>query len=325
MPDSKKSSMMKLFDKTKLNKKNLIKGAKIVAGVAAVAAAGYIIYKGIEYKQIISKQKNISNLFSNQEDAISFIYDPTIKAEWKGDVGLSNLFFKEYLINRYKDKVCTIPKPYVSLIFNENGTLDVFTYNDKDGNVYVKKIFTWKEEISQLFKKDILEPCKGNLTVLSIYIEILGSLHSNLLIYNKSKNTIEHYEPYGNYILPKNRYNSFEIFFQNMGITYYSPHITCPRFGPQSHELKCQNSFFNFKSPGFCVLWSLWMADLRITYPNAKSSELIESSIKEITGNNIGNLCVFIIAYAQFILKFCQKYDVILYGGNVVSYTLRKN
>jgi len=311
------SSITKFF-----NKKKLIKGAKIAAGVAAVAATGYIIYKGIEYKKIITKRKDISNLFSTQQEVISYIYDPTIKTEWQGDVGLINLFLKEYLIKNYKNKVCAIPKPYVALKFIGN-TISVYSYDDKNG-LYDKDLWLWDAADIDFFKTKILDVCENNLTVIPITIEINNSLHANMLIYNKSKNTIEHYEPYGNYLLPENKYDNIKDFFKKMEITYCSPHITCPRFGPQSHELKCLNSILNVKSPGFCVLWSLWMADLRISNPNAKSSELIASNIKKITENNIANLCVFIVAYAQFILKFSKNYDLILSGGNVVSYTKKK-
>jgi len=67
----------------------------------------------------------------------------------------------------------------------------------------------------------------------------------------------------------------------------------------------------------------MWLAELRINNPNVNSKQLIENEIKKIQGNNVGNICIFIVSYAQFIFDFSKKYDLIVDAatGFTIDYT----
>jgi hypothetical protein len=318
---TKKISTKKISTKKVSTKKTLINKSNIIKGIGAIGATallGYGIYKGVQYQQIVTKPKTISNLFNNKEEAIEFAFNPTLKTSWNGDVGLGILFFREYLVKKYKN-VCTTEKPILSLRFEVNFTnLTVFKVVDK--NIVVETISI--DDIP-IFLKNLFDICKNNNFFVLPFTFATSSFnpmgHANILIYNKNKNIVEHYEPYGGSQFDDKYYNRLDQIFKQINIIYCNPTTTCPRLGPQINENSCPNLFFNIKTPGFCVIWSLWLADLRINNPNVNSKTLIETKLKEITGNNIGNLCVFIITYSQFIFNFSKKYNLIIESKSCIT------
>lgn len=328
--NSKKTTNKKVTSKKSSNKSksksNLIKGAKIL-GLSGLAVytlyKGYTnilkpIYEGIKTYKILTTEKSISNLFNNENDVVKFLYNPNYKEKWIGDSGLALLFLREYLITKYKN-ACTIENPIRSIGFLYGfNTMNVYEKN----NTYLE--YTDFDEICKFFKK-LFDKCKYDFFILPFGIQIDANSpnidHDNILIFNKKKNIVEHYEPHGTLNHNENEYKNFKKIFTKLGITYYSPFITCPKLGPQTIEEKCEK-LTRIESEGFCILWNLWLIDLRMNNPNVNSQTLIKNSIDKLIDNNIANICVFISTYCQFVLEFSKKYNLILdNNGAVLDYT----
>lgn len=323
---SKKITPKKSTSKTLLTKSNLIKGAVATLGAGLL---GYSAYKVYEYSKIITKQKSITNLFNNKDEVVDFLYNPNYKGEWKGDPGLASLFFKEYLLTKNKN-ACTFDKEILMLKFGINFlNLNVVKIKiiDNKRSIILDQLSI--DEIPEFFK-NLLNNCKTEFVVIPIafttesLMPMLG--HANILIYNRKKNIIEHYEPYGANAFTNDHndyYKKLKKIFNEINIVYCNPANTCPLIGPQKRENLCPNIVFNVKTVGFCLIWSMWLAELRINNPNVNSKQLIENEIKKIQRNNVGNICIFIVSYAQFIFDFSKKYDLIVDAatGFTIDYT----
>jgi hypothetical protein len=321
-----KKDIKKTLTKTLLANQNLIKGT---LGVLGTTLLGYGVYKGYQYAKIVTKQKSISNLFNNKEDVVNFLYDPKYKGEWKGDAGIASLFFREYLLTKNKN-ACTFDKEILVLRFGINflnlNVVKIKIINNKRSIILDTLSI---DEIPEFFK-NLLNNCKTEFVVIPIAFTTESLIpnigHANVLIYNRNKNIIEHYEPYGSNAFTNDHddyYKKLKKIFNEINIVYCNPANTCPLVGPQKRENLCPNIVFNVKTLGFCLIWSMWLAELRINNPNVNSKQLIENEIKKIQGNNVGNICIFIVSYAQFILEFSKKYDLIIdkETGITIDYT----
>lgn len=137
---------------------------------------------------------------------------------------------------------------------------------------------------------EYLKDCISSSKRLSVIpIKLLTSSgvgHANMLIYDKSTNTLERFEPHGQISLPE--FNPdfldaslpklFEKQVIGMPVNYISPQAFCPRQGPQViEEIEREKLGIQFSTgKGLCSVWSFIYANLRLTYPDKTSSEIIE-------------------------------------------------
>lgn len=127
--------------------------------------------------------------------------------------------------------------------------------------------------------------------------------HANILIFDRLNSTLERYEPYG---FSQSLYDQITLdktlfaYANKNGFIYISPYHYCPsniafqtvdeQYGGQKHA----NDPF-----GFCAFWSIFYADLRLTYPNLSRNKLISF----ITKNYFSNMKRLIRNYAVFVLS----------------------
>lgn len=91
--------------------------------------------------------------------------------------------------------------------------------------------------------------------------------HLNTLIYDKSTNEVEHFEPYGSRLnekyYPSMCYESLRKFFKGMGCKYISPMEFLPslRFpqDEEGNELGVEDEY------GACAIWATWYTELRLS------------------------------------------------------------
>ena len=133
--------------------------------------------------------------------------------------------------------------------------------------------------------------------------------HSNMLIYRKTLNVIEHYEPYGkempikgdtnkdvnkilNVIVNKmNKINKTNNnrYFSNGDIKYMPPSNICPHnkgFQTIESELILPQNI-NKKEKGFCTLWSLFFAEMTLANPQFSSKEIFDYIFNNIHHNGL--------------------------------------
>lgn len=134
---------------------------------------------------------------------------------------------------------------------------------------------------------------KVRFIIIPLGIELRKGSHANYLIYDKKIKEIERFEPHGsshpfnfNYnssLLDNILKNKFELKY---GIKYISPSDYLPKIGFQVLDSFESNCIKIGDPKGFCALWSLWYADMRIKHPNLQREILVKEIIRTIKDNN---------------------------------------
>ena len=137
--------------------------------------------------------------------------------------------------------------------------------------------------------------------IIPIGIELTHAAHANIILFDKTMNTIERYEPYGKDWPPGFNYNpnkldtNLENLFKNLledhkilDIKYYSPKMYEQKIGLQIIDINEHNISKNIGDPGgFCAGWSLWYTEMRIINSNISIYELIPKLIHNIRSKRI--------------------------------------
>jgi ankyrin repeat protein len=208
-----------------------------------------------------------------------------------------------YLLKKHKHDCAPISSNIIDLSFSEYGldyrkSSDTLRFYDEYVDDF-KKCFNNKKINFIISPLRILDPETGG--------------HANYLIFNKNTLEIERFEPYGSYMENNNLDLKLKDFFKdiNKKIKYISPIEFCPNVGIQELqeiELELEKTQESIGDPlGFCSAWSIWYADLRLTNPNEKNSDLIKKAININKQKN--NLTIFIRNYSNFII---EQRDLIL-------------
>jgi hypothetical protein len=257
---------------------------------------------------------------NNEKEAIQVAFDPKINGEWKGHAGLQMLYLKEYLLRKFNN-ACTIPDNIVQIQLIIDKVSNAIYLGTIDNNLKQ----TFPNSID--FFKQLINNCNKRFVIIPILILVSGiSGHANMLIVDKVDGTVEHFEPHGkllgnilgsissffNLNGGTNLYGYFKELFNSIGYAYLSPNQTCPLIGPQMIEelVLCHELMIpQIKNKiGMCMIWSLFYAHLRLTYPDAEPVELINNALK-----NMGtDLCKFIKGYAQTIIEMSKKYNLVV-------------
>ena len=158
--------------------------------------------------------------------------------------------------------------------------------------------------------KDTIKRCISNETVRFVIIPMVltdpdSNAHAGILIYDKINRILERFEPHGADSLrsfePKLLDSAIEKTMKPIigpGMRYLSPMNITPDLGPQAiAEMK--EISFQGDPEGFCMSWTLWYADLRMSNPDKPGPELIHDAIRKINLNNMN--------YLQFIRNYSQS------------------
>lgn len=260
--------------------------------------------------------KTIAKIFKTKKDNINNLlgipFTEDFKGEWKGNLNNSKIFLINYLVNKYKDVCCTPTN--VSFLLNSQ-TDNITIQNGLKGISVQYNHPEMKRTIIKIAetcptKRFVIIPIiihhKINKTKKMYNIDKdtrdMHYLHTNMLIYDRAKNVIEHFEPYGYKETYSKVYENIKKMFSFLNVKYLSPLSVCPTQGPQMMDIKCLKKLPLFKSIGFCIIWSLWYTELRILNPDISSKELIKRYSK-----NEDELCIFLISYSKFINKFTNR------------------
>jgi ankyrin repeat protein len=149
---------------------------------------------------------------------------------------------------------------------------------------------TLRDEIEK-FKKDKTK----KYFIIPLGIELTNGAHANILLYDKSKNELERFEPYGKDYPPSFNYNPKHLDFvlNNLFSNYFENDINVFKyFSPNDYEIKIGLQLLdsyeyskekNIGDPGgFCAAWSLWYIEMRINNKNINRNELLYRLINHI-------------------------------------------
>lgn len=152
--------------------------------------------------------------------------------------------------------------------------------------------------LKEVINKFLLDKTKEYL-IIPLGIELSNGAHANILLYNKLKNELERFEPYGKDYPPGFNYNpkSLDLALKNLFFNffdseiinhkdkfkYFSPVIYQKKIGPQFLDSYEYSKEKNIGDPGgFCAAWSLWYIEMRINNKNISKDYLLDKLINHI-------------------------------------------
>ena len=221
---------------------------------------------------------------------------------------INRVFGLLYLSYKFRDQ-CIIIKPqknyFESKMLKGNYTDYVYLkyYEKNDDFNYIPDEFWNKIEDCMADKKRFI--------IIRIGIYFSKGAHANLLIYDTVNKSLERFEPHGAYHDYEKIYQNIDkkilqLFKLNLGPSYvknyYKPLDYCPMKIFQALE-KYSNK--QGDPGGFCAVWCLWYADLRLANPDLSRDQLVDKAIAEI--GKTGDFKQFIRNYSHFIATLRKK------------------
>jgi hypothetical protein len=126
------------------------------------------------------------------------------------------------------------------------------------------------------------------LVPLGIDTDVIS--HANYLVYDRTMDTLERFEPHGSQFRKKVEYKAeeldrqleqtFQIYFPKM--KYLSPTNYLPRMGLQILDTFERKQKFIGDAGGFCAIWAVFWVHLRLSYRQVKPEDLIQRLIERI-------------------------------------------
>lgn len=181
-----------------------------------------------------------------------------------------------------------------------------------NGKLYLSKNF--EEQVNDCIKNKNVR-----FIIIPLGIDLVIGDHANYLIYDKTTNEIERFEPYGNSQPYDYLYDDVNLdnilknklkFMFNMN--YISPKDYLPKIGFQYFDLFDEKNYIGDPS-GFCGLWSIFYIDMRLTYPSIHREKLVKKIIKEIKKHGKG----FKSLIRNYSTKITNFRDDIFNGTNI--------
>lgn len=179
---------------------------------------------------------------------------------------------------------------------------------------FANEIILIKEALYNVLKNCLQNKnVRHTLLLVHIIFQDAKVNHTNILIFDNNKKTVERFEPHGwevsQIMFGKENDERINIllktYFQKFNYRYIEPFTFCPtmKAGPQIL------SFYENKDKmqqGFCQTWSLWYADFRLTYPDISINELSEKMTK-LYAQNKQLLSNFILQFVEFVYNNQQQ------------------
>ena len=240
--------------------------------------------------------------------------------------GYSNIesLFYLYLIKKYKSK-CLTKK---TKLLDRQDTLLGMSINIKM-KLTKEEDAEMREQFVNLAKT--LTRCikKGEETIiipLNYYKGLLRIGHSNVLIYRRRTNVIEHFEPHGGEFKGSEkeqenierkvdffiRIFNAELKKDNMhAVTYVAATNVCPYlWGLQTLENSSVLKKDKGEPGGYCSIWSMFFAELSLKNPDKSSEEILENIYNYLTTKENANnyLRKIIRGYSGYIVESINTY-----------------
>jgi len=263
-------------------------------------------------------EKIITKPLSSGNSSFHMLKHPIVeKTNFKGS-SWEDLVSMIYLLHRHPKDCVAIPKD----LLTGSGKITQKGFNVKSFN---NTSLTWSANENMFYIPvglwDSIKDClkrKPRFIVMPLGINGLVKSkrvsHANFLIYNAGTKVLERFEPHGkpmaNFLnIPNFEKKLAELFNNNvhkdMIREVYDPLSFCPAVNVQ----KIQSNEFDKKIGeigGFCVAWSAWYADIRMSNPKKSRSEVVSMGIEKLKKNNY-SFTQFIRSYSSFLTKVGEQ------------------
>lgn len=168
---------------------------------------------------------------------------------------------------------------FLYVVFDPSAQIDFFGFRPHPAYMYISSF----EEISQVLEKTINRKSDISIIHLTLLSAKPAFAHANILLVNKIHQTIEHFEPHLD-ISPSLKIHELNEFLAGLagsiGYSYIPPLYYCPNLGSDKELEGWQSKEGLFprekdQPEGYCVIWSIFYAYLRIVYPEIDPREII--------------------------------------------------
>jgi len=272
--------------------------------LVAIAKSCGIASEGLDRRQLHAK------INTSTPSSIE-IYLPRKKQEFSIDQFIKDISKTKTLSGTEKDDILRL-----KYLLSRHPEDCIMMSEEKDslGQFRLKSSFTWTCVdgkyfllVPKLFQPYLTGSCKGKrfiVILLSIVDTCMKINHANIVIIDRQLKTAERFEP--DTCLEETEYNfksldeQLGLLFPTVGFKYIKPMDYCPVMCYQFTQTLEPESDSEDKMK-FCSAWSLFYADLRLTYPDINRSELIDISINSIKQRI--SLTQFIDNYIEYVLS----------------------
>lgn len=280
----------------------------------------------------INQQKQFSTSRMRSPSILLLFKEPIVRTTFVGSpamtlVGVLNI------LKQHSNTCSLVSKPVMGALSSPLEELGIFTWHCFKNRRYLSKPVRFVEQFEKClknFKKRFIIMPLGLHSLNDCKTIDTEEAHANILIYDKITNTVERFEPNGGEpITPWFEVELMDIELKKLfdqlsrqfmrqtfikePITYLTPIDFCPRIGFQLIQ-GFEEKQTKDDPGGFCAVWSLWYANLRISNPDRPRQEIVDRSIREITQSNvfqtdtpIENITAFIRNYAEFVVKKAKE------------------
>ena len=148
--------------------------------------------------------------------------------------------------------------------------------------------------------------------IIPIGIELGSNSHANYLIANIAKMEVERFEPHGSKPPVGLDYDAdtldfiLEGFFDEFDLKYVRPQDYMANIGFQMKEISEQKGDYIGDPNGFCALWCIWWADLRLSNPEIPREKLFRYVTKELI-NGKYSYKKLIRDYSSYVINIRDK------------------
>lgn len=258
----------------------------------------------------------------------------------------------DVLFPGYKSDHNVIGLFYLYLIRKYNS--DCFLYDDRIRNVpgltmFVGKIEPYIEQfqvehfyvIAKQFVKCV--STGKDVIIIPVHLDVAGiGGHENVLIYRRSSNTLEHFEPHGSNYLTSDRADRdinklFTDFILSVNyycdrykidaITFVHSSQICFRLpGFQLIETRERTTLVDAEESGYCAVWSMFFTELVLKNPTLSNKEILEN-IYNVESTRMGDYLVRVVkGYIYYISRKIEKYySVIFKKRSLYSELIKKD
>ena len=196
-----------------------------------------------------------------------------------------------YLIKKHKNT----KMPFNEISFTDSTKCNFYAkhhfINISHLNCMLEKYFvTWYKNIldidnsiQNILLQLINSPKTEFIILFAKLIQPSGSSHANIILYSKSLNEIERFDPFGSGF-DDTFDDKLEKYFRSVipNVSYISPRKYMTIVGFQKIDITESRNEYIGDPDGFCVAWSIWYADMRIQFSGIPRTKLIKYIMTQI-------------------------------------------
>ena len=255
---------------------------------------------------------------STSIDLVEKDFDSKLKGQWCGGSNQTETLFTELYLKKHYNSILHFV-PHIDLLFKENiqlnkikycfGIIDYETniiWND-DEEDYNKIIKKYSKLFRNTKKRFTFIPVDKYKVVYYNGVRNIKDGHSQLYLYDKKLNIVEYFN--SDYDFDSGYSKSVTKFF----IELYGEKIKIVNYWTfpvaRIHYANCNDINYNFTSPGYCSIWTLWYIDIRLKN-NEIPLQVLVQKIENKLKNNGTLICKLIIGYAQFVKNIIKNHSI---------------